>query len=85
MGWIKRKVQQWLQNDNECRPVSNSMLDSNSSLTFSIYGASGGKIVEFRHYDRKTDNTGYSLHIISDDEDFSNSIARITTLELLRG
>lgn len=53
-------------------------------LRFTIYNASGGKIVEISHYDQKTDRNNTSLHIINNDEDFGESIGKIAFIELLK-
>lgn len=49
-----------------------------------VWGATGGNIVEFRRYDYKTDRTQNKLYIIPSDSDFSESLAKIITLEMLR-
>lgn len=53
-------------------------------LRFTVYNASGGKIVEINHYDQKRDRHDTSLHIIASDEDFGESLGKIAFLELLR-
>ena len=53
-------------------------------LRFTVYNASGGKIVEINHYDSRTDRHHTSLHIIGSDEDFGESLAKIAFLEVLK-
>ena len=53
-------------------------------LRFTIYNASGGKIVEISHYDQKTDRHHTSLHIITSDEDFGEELGKIAFLEVLK-
>lgn len=53
-------------------------------LRFTIYNASGGKIVEISHYDQKTDRHHTSLHIITSDEDFGEELGKIAFVELLK-
>ena len=53
-------------------------------LRFSVYNASGGKIVEISHYDQKRDRHDTNLHIIGSDEDFGESIGKIAFIELLK-
>ena len=53
-------------------------------LRFTIYNASGGKIVEISHYDQKTDRHHTSLHIITSDEDFGEELGKIAFIELLK-
>jgi len=54
-------------------------------ITFVIYGASGGKIVEFRKYDPKIDSYSSGLYIIPDSENFSTELSQIITVECLKG
>ena len=56
----------------------------NEPLRFTVYNASGGKIVEINHYDSRTDRHHTSLHIIGSDEDFGESLAKIAFLEVLK-
>ena len=59
-------------------------IGSDNGMTFSLYKASGGYIVEYRQYDRKTDRNDNQLHIINNDDDLGEKIGQIITLELLR-
>lgn len=63
----------------------NQSLSSDSEpLRFTIYNASGGKIVEISHYDNKSDRNTTSLHIINSDEDFGEELGKIAFVELLK-
>jgi hypothetical protein len=53
-------------------------------MRFQLYRASGGYVVETRHYDQKNDRTQHKLYIIKDDEDVGESIGKIITMESLR-
>jgi hypothetical protein len=59
-------------------------IDSDPILHFKVFNAVGGKIVEFRRYDRKTDRSDCQVYIIGKDEDFGEKIAKISTLEVMR-
>ena len=59
-------------------------LSANEHFTFKVFTAGGGKIVEFRSYDKQQDEERYRLHIISDDEDFATELGKIVMIELLR-
>lgn len=59
-------------------------LDSDATLTFTVYNAIGGKVVEFRRYDRKTDRSEHSVYVIGKDEDFGAKISKISTLECMK-
>ncbi len=61
-----------------------TLSSENEPLRFTVYNASGGKIVEVSHYDQKRDRHDTSLHIISSDEDFGESLGKIAFLEVLK-
>lgn len=63
---------------------SQTLSSDNEPLRFTIYNASGGKIVEISHYDEKTDRHSTSLHIITSDEDFGAELGKIAFIELLK-
>jgi len=67
-------------------PVSISRyggLDSHG-LSLNIYGADGGTVLEFRHYDISKDRSDYALHVISQNENFEERVAQAITMEMLR-
>ena len=97
MKWLKRRLQNWLnssdiesmaKNANSHRGLavqSDSESLSSEPLRLSIYRANGGTIVETRQYDRQKDRSQNQLHIVSHDEDLGHSLAKIITMESLRG
>jgi len=58
---------------------------STEPMRLSIYRANGGTIVETRVYDRQKDRSQNQLHIVGHDDDLGHSIAKIITMESLRG
>ena len=58
--------------------------DDESVITFKVYGANGGMIVETSRYDDKRDNEFIRRYVIDENADTAESIARIVTLEYLR-
>ncbi len=58
---------------------------STHGMTFTVYTANGGHVVEFRSYDPSTDRSVSSMHVIPEDQEFSDTISKIVTLECLRG
>lgn len=95
MNWLKRKIRQWLDNDETIQLETNIKLASNSisagrdvgsdpTLQFKIYNAIGGKVVEFSRYDRQKDRHFHDIYIIGKDEDFGSKIAKIAMLETLK-
>lgn len=63
---------------------SRSIDEGEDSLNFTVYNASGGKIVEVKNYDHKKDCWNRSLHVITSDEDFGESIGKIVFIEMLK-
>jgi hypothetical protein len=53
-------------------------------LSFNVMPATGGTVVQIRHYDRKTDRNNHVTHVIPDGEDIAERIGQIVSLELLR-
>jgi hypothetical protein len=55
------------------------------ALQFTVYVANGGRVVETRRYDKKTDRHTNGLYVINNDTDFGKEIDKIITIEALRG
>ena len=66
------------------RHHGNALGSENEPLRFTVYNASGGKIVEINHYDSRTDRHHTSLHIITSDEDFGAELGKIAFVEALK-
>jgi hypothetical protein len=86
---IKQRIRNWLMNnddDEPCYAVDDSNVADLSSNSFrlNIYGASGGTIIETTKYDRKSDENRHSLHIVTEDKDLGEELAKIITMEQLR-
>lgn len=94
--WIVRrslKIQRKYEEQDEVVPYHGNKLVStrggnelsdNRPMTFNIYRANGGTIVELRKYDNRKDHWDNQLHVIPDDVDFNETLSRIVTLETLR-
>jgi len=97
MNWLKRRLRMWALSADEAEKMSLTKLSrgndvvasgetlSTEPLRLSIYRANGGMIVETRVYDRQKDRSQNQLHIVSHDDDLGHSIAKIITMESLRG
>jgi hypothetical protein len=59
-------------------------IDLPDPINFKVQAVSGGTIVESRWYDHKKDENRIKLHIITQDENLSESIGKIVTMELLQ-
>lgn len=60
-------------------------IDSDEGLNITVRAAIGGKIVSFRHYDRKSDRNYWKTYVIHDDLDFERELGKMITLESMRG
>ena len=86
---LKQRIRNWLMNDRDDEP-SYAVEDENGpdlnsqSFRLNIYGASGGTIIETTKYDRKSDENRHSLHIVTEDKDLGQELAKIITMEQLR-
>ena len=92
---IKKWLYNWLNSVNDTRKmarlesadqplVSSSSRIESRGMNFSVYRANGGYVIEHRVYDRKTDRSDNSLHIITDEKDLGEEIAKIITFENIR-
>jgi hypothetical protein len=63
---------------------SPSSIDLPDPINFKVQAVSGGTIVESRWYDHKKDENRIKLHIITQEENLSESIGKIVTMELLQ-
>ena len=59
-------------------------IDLPDPINFKVQAVSGGTIVESRWYDHKKDESRVKLHIITQEENLSESIGKIVTMELLQ-
>ena len=63
---------------------SESGIDMHNPISFRVESVSGGTLVETRWYNNKTDNNERKLHIVGPDENLSEAIGKIVTMELLK-
>jgi hypothetical protein len=59
-------------------------IDGHSGLNITVMPAIGGKVITFRHYDRRKDDTQYRHYVIPDDLDFERELGKMITLESMR-
>lgn len=95
---LLRKFLQWIQRDNiEDKPYDTSMstnsvklgrqprgeLQTIDALNFSVWSATGGKVIQLSSYDPRTDRYNNSLYIVTDQENLGEELAHIITREAL--
>ena len=86
---IKERIRNWLMKDNDERELVYAedceSVDLHSrGFRLQVYSASGGTIVETTKYDRKSDENRHSLHVVTEDKDLGEELAKIITMEQLR-
>jgi hypothetical protein len=64
--------------------VERSIDQPERAIQFTVYVANGGRVVETRRYDKKTDRHTNGLYVINNDTDFGKEIDKIITMEALR-
>jgi hypothetical protein len=99
MRWIKRKICNWLgveryddwgeaipsRDTIRIKSDAPSFFDRNPETNFRIYNATGGIILEVGRWDKQRSEWITNMHIINDDdENKTDSIAKIMTLELMK-
>lgn len=97
MNWLKNKVIKWVREDwenerkkNYAEGVSLKAIDSEHSvdadpvLTFRIYSATNGQIIEFRRWDQKADRSHNSTYIVERDKDLGEYVNKCLSLEMLK-
>ena len=85
---LREKIRNWLLKDDERELVYAEDCDGpeiqSQGFRLNIYGASGGTIVETTKYDRKQDENRHSLHVVTEDKNLGEELAKIITMEQLR-
>jgi hypothetical protein len=93
MKWLKRKIAEWAKEGNDYSRGEVSGLKSNDYenrpdedpiLTFRIYSAANGQVLEFRRWDRKNDRNIGTTYIIERDKDIGEYVSKCLSLEMLK-
>jgi hypothetical protein len=97
MNWLKLKLRDWVNSAQDVPEPdrwsnratatlkSSSDIDSEDGLSITVRNAIGGRIVTFRHYDRKTDRSNHRLYIVPEGQDFERELGKMITMESMRG
>jgi hypothetical protein len=67
--------------NNDDRP---SIGSSRHRMSFTVYRANGGMMVEYNRYDERKDQHSCELHIVHPDDDLGAALAKIVTFESLK-
>ena len=86
--WFLKKCRQAWDNTKEPAKTEGLSMRTNSidssGMNFTVYRANGGHVIETRTHDRRNDRYSHGLHIITDDKDLGDEIAKIITYENIR-
>ena len=87
---FKQKLRKWLMDDSDEYGDNIISVDSegpniqSQGFRLNVYSASGGTIIETTKYDSKKDEHRHSLHVVTDDKELGEELAKIITMESLR-
>ncbi len=87
---FKQRIRKWLMDDDELEYGNAIAVDSegpniqSQGFRLNVYSASGGTIIETTKYDRQKDDHKHSLHVVTDDKELGEELAKIITMESLR-
>jgi hypothetical protein len=89
---FKQRIRNWLMNDNNEEDQYGLSIASDiegpniqsQGFRLNVYSASGGTIIETTKYDRQKDDHKHSLHVVTDDKELGEELAKIITMESLR-
>jgi hypothetical protein len=90
---FKQRIRNWLMNDDsDTADYSGNLISVDSEgpniqsqgFRLNVYSASGGTIIETTKYDRQRDDHKHSLHVVTDDKELGEELAKIITMESLR-
>ena len=94
MNWLRNKVIKWVREDWDnvnkessvglVSSANDNKPDEEPILTFRIYSAVNGQILEFRRWDRKNDRNNNSTYLIPKDEDIGEYVNKCLSLEMLK-
>jgi hypothetical protein len=69
---------------DEVETCDTSGIDLPDPIRFRVQQVSGGTVIETKWYDPKKDEERVKLHIVTPEENLSESIGKIVTMELLQ-
>ena len=87
-SWLRRKLWNLLHSGGpevavNAIPLVDNRLHSDG-MNITVYGATGGHVVEFRRYDRVKDRSDHKMYVIPSGEEFSEKFSKIVSMEMMR-
>jgi len=83
VGYSTKRRPKGSQRGITVSPDSSSSIRSNG-MTFYMYAAEGGTVIETSFFNDKTDRNDNRLYIIPDGEAFSDTLGQIVSMERMR-
>ena len=87
---IRHRNETMVSIDREQHSIGISMTEgasigsSKHRMSFTVYRANGGMMVEYNRYDDRKDQHYCELHIVHPDENLGEALAKIVTFESLK-
>ena len=89
MKSLKRRIRDWLNDDDDSMVIASTRTHNESHLDsqgfrLQVYKASGGIVIETHAYDEKKDRSNIGLYVITEDQDVGYELGKIITFENLK-
>lgn len=84
-NWVRRRMEQSDLAIQKSTPVGRYSDYEHQGITMQITAAVGGRIVSVSRYDRSQDRHRHCTYVIPDSDDFDQTLAKIVTMENLKG
>jgi hypothetical protein len=95
MQWLKKKLRKWVMEASDLEKEDTQVLKGTASAVyhehdipepfrFTLTKASGGTIISTRRYDNRKDRADGDLYIITDDQNLSEEVGKIVSMEMLK-
>ena len=85
---FKKWIRRWLQDDYQIQPIRASDAPSTrptrEGMSFMLYPAVGGHVLETRCYDSKTDRNIGTLYMIDGEGDFAEQVSKAIMMEMMK-
>jgi len=87
--WLRKKLHNFVFAPepnlamNKSIAVESSSVDVDAGLRFTVMSARGGTIVQTRSYDKRTDRSDCTTHVIPEGEDIAVRVGEIVSMEML--
>jgi hypothetical protein len=87
--WLGRNIRKVLNEDIEVKPemlVSASKISGvgGHGMHFTVHRADGGYVIEQRTFQKRNEDYTHHLHIVTDNKDLGQELAKIITFTNLR-